>query len=217
MSDNRAIAAAYDLWAASYDSDENRTRDRAGAVLRAAEIAFTGRTVVEIGCGTGRNTQWLSERASHVLALDLSEGMLAQARARVVSPHVRFEQHDITLPWPIADAAADIVVASLVLEHVPQLAAIFGEVRRVLTPGGEFFMVELHPTRQMLGRQAVYSHPQTGERQPVPAFMHDVADYVNGGIAAGLRLLALHEWRDAGADFYAAPRLLSIRFGVGSA
>ena len=58
--------------------------------------------MVEIGCGTGRNTEWLAERAASVLAVDFSEGMLQQAKSRVRSPRVRFQQHDIRYGWPVA-------------------------------------------------------------------------------------------------------------------
>jgi len=49
------IVAAYDRWAAVYDVDANRTRDLAGTALRAAALELSGRRVLELGCGTGRN------------------------------------------------------------------------------------------------------------------------------------------------------------------
>ena len=101
--ENSDIAAAYDLWADTYDFDPNRTRELAGEVLRQCDLRLAGRDVLEIGSGTGRNTLWLSERAENVLALDISEGMLRQAKARVQSPRVRFLQHDVRSPWPSAD------------------------------------------------------------------------------------------------------------------
>jgi hypothetical protein len=66
--------------------------------------------------------------------------------------------------------------------------------------------------RQMLGRQAEFTDPRTGVRERVAAFRHDVSAYVNGGLRAGLRLVSLGEWRDAGAGPTDAPRLLSVHF-----
>jgi ubiquinone/menaquinone biosynthesis C-methylase UbiE len=210
--ENSDIAAAYDLWADTYDVDPNRTRELAGEVLRHCDLSVAGLDVVEIGCGTGRNTLWLGERAENVLALDISEGMLRQAKARAQSPSVRFLQHDIRSAWPSADESADVVIAMLVLEHVERLQPIFSEAARVLRWAGDLFVCELHPMRQMLGRQAEFTNPRTGERERVAAFLHDVSEYVNGGLQAGLTLMRLGEWRDTGAGMADPPRLLSVHF-----
>src|SRR5438876_8929763 len=89
------IAIAYDEWAETYDSDPNRTRELAGQVLRKVDLRVDGRDIVEIGCGTGRNTEWLATQAARITALDFSEAMLARARARVHDPCLRFVQHDV--------------------------------------------------------------------------------------------------------------------------
>src|SRR5262245_18756872 len=93
--DARDVANAYDRWAATYDSDVNPTRDLDAEVLRRAGPPVEGRDVLEIGCGTGKNTRWLSERARSVVALDFSAGMVARARERVPAGHVNFVHHDI--------------------------------------------------------------------------------------------------------------------------
>lgn len=203
------IALAYDRWAGTYDTDPNRTRELAGVVLRRHGPELAGRDVIEIGCGTGLNTEWIAGRAESVLALDFSEGMLRRAEARVRSPRVRFVRHDIRSAWPSAEASADVVVATLVLEHVEFLGPIFAEAARVLRPGGEFYLCELHPYRQMSGRQAEFTDKATGGLERVTAFLHDVSEYVNGGLAAGYELIQLGEWRDPDAAGGELPRLLS--------
>src|SRR6185503_5740161 len=111
-------ATAYNDWAETYDTDQNRTRDLAAEVLRQTKIDFAGRRGIEVGCGTGRNTEWLAERAGEIVALDFSGQMLAKARRRVTNPRVRFVQHDACRKWPLPDASTDFVVAMLILEHV---------------------------------------------------------------------------------------------------
>ncbi|XXX72318.1 class I SAM-dependent methyltransferase [Sorangium sp. So ce134] len=204
------IAMAYDRWSATYDDDPNRTRELSAVVLRERGLALAGRDVIEIGCGTGRNTEWLVERAGSVLALDFSEGMLRQARARVGSPRVRFVQHDIRSPWPAADGSSDVVIAMLVLEHIEHVEAVFAEAARALRGGGELFLCELHPVRQMRGGQANFVNRETGEPERVPAFLHDVSEYVNAGLSSGYELVHLGEWRDAEALRNDPPRLLSV-------
>ena len=205
------VARAYDRWAVSYDADRNATRDLDATVVRSAGLPIDGRDVVELGCGTGKNTAWLADRAGGVIGLDFSPGMLARARARVAAQHVRFAEHDIRRPWPLPDVSADVVIGNLVLEHVASLAAVYDEAARVLRPGGVLFVCELHPERQRRGGQAHFTDA-AGATTHVPAVRHTVAEYVNDGIAAGLRLVHLGEWVEPDAATDAPPRLVSVRF-----
>lgn len=211
-SEQSEVAAAYNDWAETYDIDQNRTRDLAAEVLRQVKLNLDDRKVIEVGCGTGRNTTWLAERAAEIVGLDFSAEMLARARVRLNDPRVRFVQHDARATWPFADASADVVIAMLILEHVEHLETVFAEAARVLTTGGQFFLCELHPMRQLAGGQAQFSNAKTGERQMVTAFLHDVSDYVNSGLASGFELRHLGEWRDAEALANSQPRLLSLLF-----
>ena len=209
------IAAAYNDWAETYDTDPNRTRDLAAQVLRQVNLNFVDRNVIEAGCGTGRNTEWLAQPtagAAGIVALDFSEEMLARARERVRDPRVRFIQHDVRDKWPLTDAAADLVIAMLVLEHVQLLEPFFAEAARALNVGGELFICELHPMRQLLGGQAQFTRTQTGERQLVPAFLHNTSDYVNAALVSGFEVVHMGEWRDTDALQKDLPRLLSFRF-----
>lgn len=213
-----AVARAYDAWATTYDADVNATRDLDAAVLRRVPLAVSAADVVELGCGTGKNTAWLAERARSVVAMDFSGGMLAKARARLAAldagaeRQVRFVEHDLRARWPLVDGSADVIVGNLVLEHVADLPFVFGEAARVLRAGGALFLCELHPERQRRGGQAHFVDGISGTRTCVPAFRHSTAEYVNTGIAAGLQLRQLDEWLEAGAPDDAPPRLLSVLF-----
>ncbi|HBB90062.1 MAG TPA: class I SAM-dependent methyltransferase [Blastocatellia bacterium] len=193
------IAAAYDRWAKTYDTDPNRTRELAAEVLRQADLPIAGGDIVEIGCGTGRNTEWLATQAASITALDFSEEMLRRATTRIQNSKARFIQHDVRTTWPLGDDAADVIIAMLILEHVEHLETVFAEAVRVLRPNCRLFLCELHPMRQLMGGQAQFSNTQTGERELVPAFLHNVSDFVNAGLSVGFELERLDEWRDAGA------------------
>jgi ubiquinone/menaquinone biosynthesis C-methylase UbiE len=210
--DPHDVARAYDAWARTYDSDPNATRDLDAVVLRASGIALDGRDVVEAGCGTGKNTAFLAERARSVVGLDFSAGMLARARQRVRDAHVHFTEHDIREPWPLASGSCDVVVANLVLEHVQDLQRVLAEAARILRPGGDLLICELHPERQRRGGQAQFRDEATGEMQLIRAYRHATSEYVNAGIAAGLLVVRMGEWIEEGAPGDAPPRLLSVHF-----
>jgi len=209
------IATAYNEWAETYDTVDNRTRDLAAAVLRQSDLNFAGRKVIEVGCGTGRNTEWLARPeagSTNIVALDFSEEMLARARARVRDARVRFIQHDVRATWPLADNSADVVIAMLVLEHVEDLQPVFAEAARTLSQGGELFICELHPEQQLRGKQAEFTNPKTGERHRVTAFLHQNPDYLKAGMSSGFELVTQADWCDTDAHADDPPRLLSLHF-----
>lgn len=205
------IASAYDGWSQTYESVENPTRDLAALALRQQFADANDRDVLEIGCGTGLNTRHLAARCRSVVALDFSAGMLEQARLNVSAPNVSFVENDLRARWKVEDSSRDLIVCTLVLEHVEDLRHVFREAARVLRPGGEFLIYELHPFRQMRGGQAQFTDPRSNEVVLIPAYLHDVSDFVNASIECGFILARLGEWRDAGdEDKQALPRLLSV-------
>jgi malonyl-CoA O-methyltransferase len=206
------VSGAYDRWAASYDDDRNTTRDLDAQVVRAAKLDLAGLDVLELGCGTGKNTIFLAEHARRVFALDFSDQMLARARARVGTSNVEYVRHDVRDPWPIPSASIDVVIGNLVLEHVGELRAVYEEAARVLRPGGRLFLCELHPFRQLRGGQAHFTDAVTGQTVHVLAHVHMVSEYVNTGVAAGLALVELGEHLEPGAPADVPARLLSLLF-----
>jgi ubiquinone/menaquinone biosynthesis C-methylase UbiE len=99
------------------------------------------REALDAGCGIGAFllplARRLAARGGSVVALDLSPGVLATARARVEAERlpVRCLEGDVEA-LPFADAAFDLVLANFMLYHVPHLDRAVGELRRVLRPGG---------------------------------------------------------------------------------
>lgn len=206
------VAKAYDRWSATYDADKNTTRDLDAAVVRRTPIALERKDVLELGCGTGKNTAYLASKANKVYAMDFSEGMIARAHERLTTSNVRFIRHDVRELWPLEAASVDVVVGNLILEHVHDLAPVYFEAARVLRPGGQFFICELHPYRQLIGSQAQFIDPSSGETIKVTAHDHTVAEYVNGGVEAGFLVRALNEWSEETAPPDAPPRLISVLF-----
>ena len=220
QSSKSETAVDYDEWAATYDTVQNRTRDLAATVLQKVDLDLTGRTIAEIGCGTGRNTAWLARpeaEALEIVALDFSEGMLARARERVSDSRVRFVHHDVRTRWPLENASVDVVIVMLVMEHVEDLRPVFREAGRVLRAAGDFLICELHPERQLLGKKAEFTSEKTGALKYVEAFLHQTEDYLNAGELAGFELVRHADWYDEDNDGNEEnkaklPRVLSVHF-----
>ena len=203
------IQNAYDEWSATYDADENLTRDLDRTTTHSLLADFRPDSILELGCGTGKNTVFLARIGKQVHALDFSQGMVKKARAKVQAENVRFEMADLTLRWPCEADAYDLIVCNLVLEHIENLSHIFSEGQRTLHPGGRFFLNELHPFKQYDGKKACFSRgKQTVE---VDAFVHHISDFIDLALENGFKLLRLNEyWHEE--DEGKLPRLVSFLF-----
>jgi malonyl-CoA O-methyltransferase len=203
------IQQSYTEWSTTYDQDRNLTRDLDEIVTRRTLADFRCRAVLEIGCGTGKNTALLSQVGQQVLALDFSQGMLAQASRKLAVDNVTFAVADITQTWPCPDQSIDLISCNLVLEHVSDLSTVFAQAGRVLRQHGRLFVSELHPFRQYLGTQARFQRDL--ETKLIPAFVHHVSDFIDAAAANNLALSQIKEWsHDEDRD--KPPRLVSFMF-----
>ncbi|HJS19414.1 MAG TPA: class I SAM-dependent methyltransferase, partial [Anaerolineales bacterium] len=204
-----SIQDAYDEWSGTYDSDGNLTRDLDHVVTRSRLGGLHFDSILEIGCGTGKNTVFLLQIGGTVQAVDFSEGMIAKAKEKVQADNVRFSIMDITQPWEFTNESFDLLVCNLVLEHVENLSHVFSESARVLRQNGNFFIAELHPFRQYDGKKAGFF--RDGEKVEVDAFVHHISDFLNAAEANGLNLVKLEEYWHA-EDQKDLPRILSLWF-----
>src|SRR5215208_6694433 len=149
-----SIAQAYDKWSEQYDSNTNKTRDLEAIALREMLHDFEPCNILEIGCGTGKNSAWLLNKANILLAVDFSEQMLLKAKQKINDPRVNFIQADINQPWLFTDGRFDLITFSLVLEHIQNLDFIFEQARQKLHSGGLIYIGELHPFKQYSGSRA---------------------------------------------------------------
>lgn len=198
---------AYNIWAAQYDTNSNKTRDLEALALKLSLASVPFNKVLEIGCGTGKNTEWLMEKAALITAVDFSEQMLARAKDKISSNRVQFKQADITSRWNFRDGLYDLVTFSLVLEHIDNLDYVFNEVTKSLNQGGHVYIGELHPFKQYTGTKARFDTDEG--TQLVECFNHNVSDFIQAGKKHGLALVELDEYFDDN-NRTQIPRILTI-------
>ena len=77
------IQDSYNEWSDIYDTNINLTRDLDSTVTRSLLASRRFDTVLELGCGTGKNTVFFVEIGARIHALDFSEGMIQKAKEKV--------------------------------------------------------------------------------------------------------------------------------------
>ena len=166
-----SIKESYKSWSKIYDINENKTRDLDLTISKKVLSKLSFQTVLEIGCGTGKNTSWLCEKATNVTAIDFSPEMLKIAKNKVRNTNVDFVEADITKSWNFTEQKVDLITINLVLEHVKDLHPVFEKTYANLKPGGFLFISELHPFKQFLGSQAKF------DNKLVKSYLHQISDY----------------------------------------
>ncbi|WP_330464386.1 class I SAM-dependent methyltransferase [Micromonospora zamorensis] len=139
--------------------------------------AVGGGPVADVGCGTGRITAHLRTLGVDAFGIDLSPGMIAEARRD--HPGLRFEVGSMT-DLDLADGSVAGLIAWYSLIHIPddQLGAVFAHFRRVVRPGGPLLLGFHVGDETTLKTEGYGGHPMkvhVHRRQPaqVAAWLHD--------------------------------------------
>lgn len=117
-----------------------RARAERSEFARMLDAAIPGdATVVDVGCGTGQMTLYLTRASRRVVGADLTRASLrlasAAARRYAVNGAVQFVQTDLNRPG-LRNGAFDVVYSSGVLHHTPDPEAAFSRIARLARPGG---------------------------------------------------------------------------------
>lgn len=204
-----SIKEAYNIWSNQYDTNINKTRDLEARAIREILSVIPFVNCLEIGCGTGKNTEWLLTKAKKITAVDLSEEMLGKAKEKIKSDRVQFIQADINKNWAFTNENYDLITFSLVLEHIENLDEIFRKVSEILNPGGYIYLGELHPFKQYTGTKASF---ETDEGlQIVECFNHNLSDFTSAANKYGLKISEINEYFDDD-DRTTIPRIITMLF-----
>lgn len=233
--DAREVAAAWDENASAWASEVRAGRDRTHEVFTSPRFLefvpdLAGLSVLDLGCGEGRNTRSIARRGAHITGVDISSRMIEFARQEESRQPlgIRYEVESSAQLQSFADGSFYAAVSTMALMDTPDFPAVAREIFRVLRPGGGFYFSVLHPC--FMGRDSTWAKDDAGrvigrmvpdywseepytERWGFDAapsftilyFPYRLEDYVNGLCAAGFRIERVHEPRPSSAVVEANP------------
>ncbi len=113
--------------------------------VRALLPDLEGKRVVDLGCGFGWFARWARQRgAAHVLGLDLSHNMLAQAKASTEDADIDYRIADLEA-LELPEAAFELAYSSLAFHYVADFARLMRTVRRAIAQRGQLVFNIEHP------------------------------------------------------------------------
>ena len=197
--------------------------------LRALLPNLRGLRVVDLGCGFGWFCRWAAEReAAGVLGIDVSEKMLARARAittDAVITYLRADLERLELP----EASFGLVYSSLALHYIEDLAGLLARVRRALVPGGHLIFSAEHPIFTAPVRPGWSIDADGRKSWPVDSYLCEgprctdwlakgvikqhrtLGTYLNLLLRLGFTLSHVEEWGPTDAQIAALPALAEER------
>jgi SAM-dependent methyltransferase len=197
--------------------------------LRALLPQLRGRKVVDLGCGFGWFCRWVREQgAAEVLGIDVSENMLARARAGTTDAaitYLRADMERVELP----EAAFDIAYSSLALHYIENLERLLANVHRALVPGGHLVFSAEHPIFTAPTRPGWTVHEDGRKSWPVDSYLCEgprrtdwlakgvikqhrtLGTYLNLLLRLGFALTHVEEWGPTDEQIAARPCLAEER------
>ena len=180
------------------------------AVL-AALPSVVDKTVVDLGCGTGRYAlQLVRSGAAKVTGIDFSREMLAiaerKARRGELDIVTEWQQADIQKAIPQEAYSIGVAVCALTLSFLPEISGVFAEVARILASRGTFVVSDYHP--HGLSQARAESSLQNGSKEKapylrftsasgedcrIPQYAHRISDWFSAAQSVGLVLESLTE------------------------
>jgi SAM-dependent methyltransferase len=185
------VRTGYGEWVPTYEDTVQDAMDIA-LLDELTEPAWekVGR-VADLGCGTGRTAAWLKRHGvGPIDGVDLTPEMLEVARGRGL--HDRLVEADVA-DTGLEAGAYDLVIVSLVDEHLSALEPLYAEARRLARPGGHLVVVAFHPHFIMATGMPTHFTGASGEPVAIETHVHLISDHVRSALEAGFTLAEMHE------------------------
>jgi SAM-dependent methyltransferase len=180
----------YGEWAATYEAAVPDQLDI--RVLESLKTVDWGsaRECLDLACGTGRTGAWLRGRGVATIdGIDITPQMLDRARARNLYRTLVLGSVEET---GISHPRYDLMVMSLVDEHLPTLGRVYQEASRLSAARAKFVVVGMHPFFFMMGMPTHFNDTE-GKPKAIETHIHLVSDHVRAASEAGWSLAEMYE------------------------
>jgi len=158
--ENKGVVEAYDIWAENYDAQPGNL------MLDLDEILFTkllgglsleNKTVVDIGCGTGRH--WgkiFQQNPASLTGFDVSTGMLEKLTTKFpeAKTYVIMDNHF----EDIADDTYDVILSTLTVAHIKDIESALKTWCRITKQQGDMIITDFHPNALASGGRRTFRH-----------------------------------------------------------
>ena len=183
------VRSGYGEWVDSYEDTVQDAMD-IELLERLESVDWSGE-VADLGCGTGRTGAWLAQRGVDAIdGVDLTPEMLARARERGV--YRELAEADVGASG-LAGDAYDLVVTSLVDEHLADLRPLYAEAARIAKQGAAYVIVGYHPQFMMASGMPTHYDSASGEPVAIETHLHQLSDHVKAAHVAGWTLIEAEE------------------------
>lgn len=152
----RRTREAYDrlapVWSATTDDGPWNGHLERPALRSLIPLALSGAIVLEAGCGSGAQAEWLLDQGAEVIGIDLSPAMVDEAKRRC-GGRGHFFVADLATPLPIEPDSVDGITCSLALHYLEDWTVALGSFARALGDGGWVVLSLDHPFAPALPSQ----------------------------------------------------------------
>jgi len=179
------VLQGHALWSATYDTLPNPLL---ALELRTAEPwlpPLASKTVVDVGCGTGRWARYARERGATAIGVDFCEPML---RAGAAGPLL---VKGDALQLPIPTGAADLAICAFTAGYLESPRRLLSELSRITRRGGLVLVSDVHPAAIATGWTRSFRHD--GDVCEIENRAHPVEGFLAAASRRGMALLRLAE------------------------
>ena len=176
-------------------------------ILEQSLSTLTGGRVLDVATQEGGFVQIMLEHLhsyTHITGIDITEGALRNAAAKIRQENIRFLAADAG-QMPFETSGFDTLSISASLHHFTDIEAVLSEVNRVLKPGGNFILIEMHREAQSEAElTSTYLHQWAARVDTATGRVHNPAltrqELVDHVASLGLSQVEFHDILDQDTD-----------------
>lgn len=142
------VKKQYNLWAKEYDQETNIIIFLEEKNIKDFMPSVKEKEVLDFGCGTGRHAIILSKKGAKVTAIDISSEMIKEAKKKTKKLQINFINIDLLKYSSVKKF--DLIISTLVLDHIQKLKKAISVISKVSKIGTEVLISNIHPESERM-------------------------------------------------------------------